>query len=412
MTLTRLLHGLSCGLLASTAFATPYYTHDQQTVIAPSCFYQENNNHIQLLAQNKQLSLFSTTAGFLDKQKTQLRQQGSKCAHYLNVSKAWQAHSLQKQSNQAFLQQFLPHPHTAALNQTTYQIQYPQATEALIDSIQADNLWSNLTTLSNTTTFPDRSAYSEHGVEAAQWIKQQVEAMAAISGRTDVSAELIPTGGSYLQPSLLIKIGTALTNDAVIVGAHMDTMGEDDWPWGEKPGADDDGSGTVTVLELARVLINSQQTFKHPIYLTWYAAEERGLIGSQVVVDEFITRNIPVKAVLHLDMTGFQPLGDNNKLWLITDNVNHDLTDFLGTLATTYAGVDEIGRTSCGYACSDHASWTQGGFVAAMPSESDFDAMDPYIHTSDDLMQYLNPSHMQKFIKLAVAFVAELAEPA
>lgn len=411
MNFKHLFSGLSCSLLAASVFATPHYTHTQQTVVAPACFYAHQTNHIHLLAQHHHLSLFSATSGFLDTQKTKLKQQGSKCSHYLNVSEAWNNHSLQ-QSNLTFLKQFVPHTQPATLNKTNYRIQYPQATSALISTIQTDNLWSNLTKLSDTTVFPDRSAYTEHGVDAAHWIKQQVEAMAAVAGRTDVSAELIPTGGSYLQPSLVVKIGNELTNDAVVVGAHMDTMSEDDWPWGEKPGADDDGTGSVTVLELARVLINSTQRFQHPIYLAWYAAEERGLIGSQVVVDTFIERSIPVKAVLHLDMTGFQPTGDDNKLWLITDNVNADLTDFVGTLATAYAGVSEVGRTSCGYACSDHASWTQGGFISSMPSESDFDAMDPYIHTSDDLMQYLNPNHMTKFIKLATAFVSELAEPA
>ena len=64
----------------------------------------------------------------------------------------------------------------------------------------------------------------------------------------------------------------------VVVGAHMDTLSS---AVSIKPGADDDGSGSVTVLETARSLLSSGMHFKKPLYLIWYSAEELGLIGSQ-----------------------------------------------------------------------------------------------------------------------------------
>ena len=75
---------------------------------------------------------------------------------------------------------------------------------------------------------------------------------------------------------------------------------------GRMPGAGDDGSGSSSVMEMARILLSSKINFKRPIYIIWYAAEERGLVGSQYVVEHFIDNSIPVKAAIQFDMTGYR----------------------------------------------------------------------------------------------------------
>lgn len=50
------------------------------------------------------------------------------------------------------------------------------------------------------------------------------------------------------------------------------------------PGADDDGSGTVSILEAFRVLADSGFIPANgPVEFHWYAAEEGGLLGSQAI---------------------------------------------------------------------------------------------------------------------------------
>jgi leucyl aminopeptidase len=135
-------------------------------------------------------------------------------------------------------------------------------------------------------------------------------------------------------------------------------------------------------------------------------------------VKEFKEKNIPVEAVMHMDMTGYKNASDDKTIWFISDNVNRPLTDYLETLATTYAGVTDVKETSCGYGCSDHASWTKGGYIAAMPSESKFSMMNPDIHSSNDTMYHndgnpkLDKNHMLKYVKLATSFIVEMAQPA
>jgi leucyl aminopeptidase len=178
---------------------------------------------------------------------------------------------------------------------------------------------------------------------------------------------------------------------------------------GREPGGDDDGSGTVTNLGIARTILSSGMQFKKPIYFIWYAAEEKGLVGSRYVVTDFVNKKISVDAVLQLDMTGYANSNDPT-IWLITDNINNDLTDYLETLVKTYVN-QPVGRTRCGYACSDHASWNKRGFTAAFPFEAAFGKDDPYIHTANDVMDVLSLSHITDFAKLGTAFAVELAEP-
>jgi leucyl aminopeptidase len=196
----------------------------------------------------------------------------------------------------------------------------------------------------------------------------------------------------------------------IVIGAHMDTLSANDYrsKHSIKPGADDDGSGTVTVLEVARILFASGMHFNKPIYFIWYAAEERGLVGSDYVVADFKKKNIPISAVIQLDMTGYSYQNDPT-MWLISDYVDPGLTAFLETLITTYIK-QPVKYTRCGYACSDHATWTQNGYPAAMPSEAAFQNFNHDIHTSGDTMDKLSLDHMINYAKLTIAFAVELAE--
>lgn len=50
------------------------------------------------------------------------------------------------------------------------------------------------------------------------------------------------------------------------------------------PGADDDCSGTVSILEAFRVLAHNGYIPRNgPVEFHWYAAEEGGLLGSQAI---------------------------------------------------------------------------------------------------------------------------------
>lgn len=66
------------------------------------------------------------------------------------------------------------------------------------------------------------------------------------------------------------------------------------------PGADDDGSGTVTILEVFRALVGVGFRPPRPVEFHWYSAEEGGLLGSQAVAQTYEKRKVDVLAMIQV----------------------------------------------------------------------------------------------------------------
>jgi len=79
----------------------------------------------------------------------------------------------------------------------------------------------------------------------------------------------------------------ALKDTAVFVTAHYDHLGVKPEGSGDRiyNGANDDGSGTVSVIEIARALSSLQQRPKRSIVFMTFFGEEEGLVGSYYYVD-------------------------------------------------------------------------------------------------------------------------------
>lgn len=305
-------------------------------------------------------------------------------------------------------------------------LKYRHQVQQLLTQANSQELWQNLITL---TQFPDRSSSHQTGVEAANWIQNQIKTLIISSGRKDATVFTVATdafdGGSGTQIksnqySIVLKIGNS-NLPGILVGAHFDTLAcgyeandgyhDDDGcytdPDGPLPGADDDGSGTAALLELSRTLLNSHLTFKKPIYITWYAAEEIGLIGSKSVVDDFVAKKIPLDAVLQLDQIGYEKNNDPT-IWIYSGSNNDpDLVKFMQELGTQYLRqpVKLLSRNGD----SDDWNWHHAGYKTVRAVEGDEES--PYTHTSADTLATISLPHLFDYLKLTIAYVVELAEP-
>ena len=302
----------SLGLLAAIPFvaiAQPV----KHIVVAPQCLLKNSGIDYKTLSANKSFALIEVSNDGVDKLiDAKHARRAEACGGFVDVSADWQEAKGKNQSVN-FLARYTEKTATekkSSLNTLQYSIKYPEVVNALIKIMNPQDMWTDLTTLTN---FADRYADSDNGVAAAAWLKTQVETMAANANRKDVSVRYVATGTNYKQPSVVVKIGTS-DGPGIVIGGHMDTLSSSREL---KPGADDDGSGTVTALAVARNLISSGMTFKKPIYIIWYSAEEEGLVGSGYVVKDFKKRNIPVDAVLQFDMTGYCYKNDPT-IWLIS----------------------------------------------------------------------------------------------
>lgn len=107
-----------------------------------------------------------------------------------------------------------------------------------------------------------------------------------------------------------------LKNEYVAIGAHYDHVGMNPFASGDDKiwnGADDDGSGTVSVLSIAESLAKGSQRPKRSILFIWHAGEEKGLWGSDYFTDH---PTVPITSIitqLNIDMIGrYQNSGDEN----------------------------------------------------------------------------------------------------
>ena len=114
---------------------------------------------------------------------------------------------------------------------------------------------------------------------------------------------------------LLEGSDATLKDEVAVIGAHFDHVGrkgqhkagqlgkaeKDDVIWN---GADDNGSGTTTVLGVLKAFAVSKAKPKRSILFIWFSAEEWGLLGSQWYVNHPIVPLEKTVAMLNLDMTG------------------------------------------------------------------------------------------------------------
>ncbi len=114
-----------------------------------------------------------------------------------------------------------------------------------------------------------------------------------------------------------------LSQEYVILGAHYDHLGIDSL--GRMgPGADDNGSGTATVLEVSMAMAAAKP--KRSIIAAFFAGEEDGLFGSKAFCDNLPVEGSSVVAMLNMDMLG---RGEVDEVLALGTQQNPDLEKVL-----------------------------------------------------------------------------------
>ena len=103
--------------------------------------------------------------------------------------------------------------------------------------------------------------------------------------------------------------GTDKKDEVIVITAHYDHIGKSSRGQGDRinNGADDDGSGTVTVLQLAKAFAQAKQDGKGPrrsILFMTVAGEENGLLGSEYYTQFPVFPLSKTVVNLNLDMVG------------------------------------------------------------------------------------------------------------
>ena len=184
----------------------------------------------------------------------------------------------------------------------------------MIKEVSAKNIEATIRKL---VSFGTRNTLSEQdnptrGIGAARdWIFAEFQKI-----NTDCSNCLIVEKQSFLQPkanrvpepTTLTNVvatlkGTANPERVYVVSGHYDSMCTS--PTDAKcdaPGANDDASGTATVIELARVM--SKRKFDATIVFMTVPGEEQGLLGATYFAQQAVEKKMDIEAMFTNDIVG------------------------------------------------------------------------------------------------------------
>lgn len=175
------------------------------------------------------------------------------------------------------------------------------------------------------------------------------------------------TGDNFTQNIYAVLEGNdpLLKDEIVVIGAHMDHIG-----YGPSmsrspkkievhPGADDNASGTVALLETAQAFSLLKGQNKRTVVFQAYSAEEMGLIGSRFYCDNpiFPEKNPDIRKhifMLNMDMVGYLGKGHYFAGFSQGDS-SFDVAAIIDELNKNYVFAKKV--TSRGSGGSDHASF-------------------------------------------------------
>jgi Peptidase family M28 len=161
----------------------------------------------------------------------------------------------------------------------------------------------------------------------------QILAWRRFTGRIDLVRQPVM---SYNVVGVVAGHDPTLKGEYVAFGAHYDHLGIVPTVHGDSVanGADDDGSGSVALLALARAFVQSPPP-KRSVLFVWHVGEEKGLLGSAYFTDHPTVPMDSIVAQVNADMIGRNtpdslyvvgpsaaPNGQSRALGVVVDSVN------------------------------------------------------------------------------------------
>ncbi len=146
-------------------------------------------------------------------------------------------------------------------------------------------------------------------------------------------------GTTYNMVGYVEGSDSVLKNEFVVIGAHYDHIGLITPSNGDAiaNGANDNASGTTTVLELARYF-GTTKSNKRSVIFALFSAEEKGLLGSKHLAKKLKDENLNLYAMLNYEMVGV-PLVNKDYLMYVTGYEESNLAQ----VCNSYGGEKLIG---------------------------------------------------------------------
>jgi hypothetical protein len=197
----------------------------------------------------------------------------------------------------------LSRPVTIEQTYTPTQLSTSSDVSAVINAVSKDRILTDLRRLTGADqvcldhgcyTITNRVTGSVGLLWAEDYIIEQLNSLGY--------AVQIQDWGGYAKHNLIVrKTGTLSPEEEIYFVAHMDGV--------NVPAADDNGSGTVDLLEVARMI--SRRDFEKTIVLLFSSGEEQGTQGVSYYLDHLNPKQLAaIKYVINMDMVGYDQNSD------------------------------------------------------------------------------------------------------
>jgi hypothetical protein len=265
--------------------------------------------------------------------------------------------------------------------------------ENLVNEVSRPSFEADLTHL---VSFPTRHSTSIHYANAAVWARDQLRAL-----HYTTQLQSLTVNGSSSQNVIADKRGNAAgARDVVLITAHLDSINIQGGPMAPAPGADDNGSGSAGLLEMARVF--AMHRSEHDLRFILFGGEEEGLLGSKRYVASLPgAEQQRIRAVVNMDMIGTM----NTTLpgvMLEGASVSERVIDGLAEAAATYTALTV--ETSLNPFASDHVPFIRAGIPAVLTIEG-ADSTNGNVHSMKDTIEHINYDLALEVLRMNVAFL-------
>lgn len=247
-----------------------------------------------------------------------------------------------------------------------------------------------------TDSITSRHADSETNGLAADFLQQKLQ-----SYGLEVEIQAFNVAGENI---IAIQRGTKYPTQFYMICGHYDSMPDLD----RSPGADDNASGTATVLEAARVLSAFKSEYSI-IYALW-DEEEQGLLGSRHFVKSAFANRDTIHGIINIDMIGWDRNYDGTALISIQYVGNsQQIGNSAFQIATQYDLALNPLVVDFRLSSDNISFWEKGYSAIAISEHFGVDSNADY-HTIYDRIENFNMAYFHNCARMAIATLADLVE--
>lgn len=266
--------------------------------------------------------------------------------------------------------------------------------QELVNKASKDKFEADITRL---VSFGSRHSNSAGYVEATAFVRDKLDAM-----NYQTRLQSFTVDGKPTQNVIADKPGHGSgAREVLIVTAHLDSINLEGGPTAPAPGADDNGSGSAGVLEIARVFGDHRGI--RDLRLILFGGEEEGLFGSKHYVATLdAAERARIRAVVNMDMIA--SLNSPTRSVLLEGAPLAQTTiDGLSEAASTYT--DLVVEVSLNPFASDHVPFIKADIPAVLTIEG-ADSTNHNIHSARDTLEKLDYEYGRDILRMNIAYIA------